>query len=114
MQKAYEMLVILNYEITDEEIESKIEKIRDILSKEKGEIKGINKWGKRRLAFEIKKTKKGFYLLLQLMLEPDSITNIEHDLKYVEGINRFMIARISEKGAAPFPDTELDMTEEAI
>ena len=101
-------------EIPDEELEKKIEKIKEIIAREGGEVKGTNIWGKRRLAYEIKKSKKGFYLLIQLTCEPHIVKEIEHGIKFIDGIQRFMTVVASGKRVTPISETDLKKTEEAM
>lgn len=95
--RKYELLIILNGEIVEEELDSLIEKITQNIKKDGVEVKGIDKWGKRRLAYEVKKSKRGFYLLVQFSCEPQSIKEIEKSLKFVDGIERFMTVVLSDK-----------------
>ncbi|OGW73910.1 MAG: 30S ribosomal protein S6, partial [Nitrospirae bacterium RIFOXYC2_FULL_44_7] len=60
----YENIVILNASLSDEEIETASGKIKDLITNSGGEILKTDVWGRRKLAYEIKKQKKGFYLLL--------------------------------------------------
>ncbi len=112
MQRDYELLVILNYEISDEDIETQLQRIREIITKKGGELKNVNKWGKRRLAYEINRAKKGFYLLVNFTCKPNAIREIEQELKFVEEINRFMTVVLPYTSS--FSGANLDMTEEAL
>ena len=96
--RKYELLTIINADLSDEEIENMGEKISQVIKKEGGEVAGIDKWGKRRLAYEVKKAKRGFYLLHQFSCEPQAIKEIEKGLKFIDGIERFMTLALSEKG----------------
>lgn len=113
MKTNYELLVILNYEISEEEIETKAAMIKQIIDKRGGEVTEVNKWGKRRLAYDIKKTKKGYYLLIYFMVEADLVIEIDQDLKFVEGINRFLIVKAPINRTFFITGAELEMQEEA-
>ena len=94
--RKYELLIILNAEIAEEELDNLIERITQSINKEGIEISGIEKWGKRRLAYEIRKSKKGFYLLVQFSCEPQAVREIEKGLKFIDGIERFMTVVLSD------------------
>jgi len=94
--RKYELLIILNAEIAEEELDNLIERITQNINKEGIEISGIEKWGKRRLAYEIRKSKKGFYLLVQFSCEPQAVREIEKGLKFIDGIERFMTVVLSD------------------
>ena len=112
--RSYELLIIMDSEIPEEEIDNHIDRLKDLITKKGCEIKDTNKWGKRRLAYEIKKAKKGFYLLLQFSAEPEAISELERDLKFVDGVERFMTVFLSDKEIAPNTAKELDIAEEAV
>ena len=95
--RRYELLVILNADISEEDLDNLIERITKGIKKEGGDIYGVDKWGKRRLAYEIKKTKKGFYLLIQFTCKPEAVKEIERGLKFIDGIERFMTIVLSDK-----------------
>ncbi|MBN2372799.1 30S ribosomal protein S6 [bacterium] len=114
MNNNYELLCILNSEIPDEDIETYIDKIKGIIVKEGGEVTNINKWGKRRLAYDIHKYKKGFYLLLQFLCDPQNVKEIGMDLKFVDNLERFMTVAISDKMASSGQEANLEQLEEAI
>ncbi|MGA1842935.1 MAG: 30S ribosomal protein S6 [bacterium] len=95
--RRYELLVILNAEISEEDLEKVVDRITQVIKKEGGEVSGVDKWGKRRLAYEIKKTKKGFYLLVQFAGEARLLKEIERNLRFMEGIIRYMTVALSEK-----------------
>jgi len=96
--RKYELLTIINADLSDEEIENMGEKISQGIKKEGGDVVGLDKWGKRRLAYEIKKAKRGFYLLHQFSCEPQAIREIEKGLKFIDGVERFMTLVLPEKG----------------
>ena len=114
--RRYELLSILNSEITEEELDNMVEKITQGIKKEGVEIFGVDKWGKRRLAYEIKKSKKGFYFLVQFSCEQQTLREIEKSLKFIDGIERFMIVVLSEKAnLSVVPETySSDNREEAV
>lgn len=114
MNRNYELLTILDSEIPDEDIDNYIEKIKGMIIKEGGEVNDVNKWGKRRLAYEINKAKKGFYLLLQFSCKPQKVREIEMDLKFVDGLERFMTVVVSDKVASSAQEANLKQIEEAI
>ena len=59
----YENIIIINASLSDEEIEAASGKIKDLITSSGGEILKVDVWGRRKLAYEIEKQNKGFYLL---------------------------------------------------
>ena len=60
----YENMVILNAAISDEEADAAVVKIKDLITGQGGEVLKVDIWGRRKLSYEIKKQKKGLYVLL--------------------------------------------------
>ena len=77
----YENIVILNASLSDEEIETASGKIKDLIANSGGEILKTDVWGRRKLAYEIKKQKKGFYLLLVFKSPSAAIKNLKTIIK---------------------------------
>ena len=77
----YENIVILNASLGDEEIETASGKIKDLITNSGGEILNTEVWGRRKLAYEIKKQKKGFYLLLVFKSPSAAIKNLKTIIK---------------------------------
>ena len=89
----YELVVILNKNISDEEKVSTAAKIKEILSAT-GEVSNIDEWGRKELAYEIKGKKEGFYILYTFTSNPEHITEYERLLKLDEKVLKHMIVKI--------------------
>lgn len=93
----YELLYIIKTEATDEQIEATIEKFSGILTKENATIASVDKWGKRKLAYEIdKKFRDGYYVLVKFTSESNAINETDRLMKIDESILRHMITRVGE------------------
>jgi small subunit ribosomal protein S6 len=75
------------------DLASAIEHIKEILARGHAELIAMRKWDERRLAFEIKKQKRGLYILTYFKAPNTSITHIERDCNLSEKILRVMILR---------------------
>lgn len=76
MQNNYETIVIIDSSIAETAIKSVIEKITDLISAN-GKIESTNEWGKRRLAYPMKKKNEGYYVLINFTREPSFIDELE-------------------------------------
>ncbi len=65
VNRDYEALLIVRADLTEEEIEKEIDGIVDLIKSEGGTIIEDDRWGKKRLAYLIKKQRYGFYTLLR-------------------------------------------------
>lgn len=91
MLRNYECVLILDVAATDEEKEGIIQKIKEMLIQNQGEIEKVEEWGKRALAYSIKKKNEGNYLWLALKGNPELVKDLESYLKLNERILRHLI-----------------------
>ncbi|MCX5716821.1 MAG: 30S ribosomal protein S6 [Nitrospirae bacterium] len=95
----YENIVILNASLGDEEIETASGKIKDLITNSGGEILNTDVWGRRKLAYEIKKQKKGFYLLLVFKAPSAAIKKLEDYYKVFDPVVKYMVIKLGKKQA---------------
>lgn len=98
----YENIVILNASPGDEEIESSIKKIKELITNSGGEILKVDVWGRRKLANEIKKQKKGFYVLLVFRSASSLIKRLEDYYKVFDPVIKYMVIKLDKKENAHF------------
>ena len=95
----YENIVILNASLGDEEIETASGKIKDLITNSGGEILNTEVWGRRKLAYEIKKQKKGFYLFLVFKSPSAAIKKLEDYYKVFDPVVKYMVIKLEKKQA---------------
>lgn len=93
----YENIVILNASLSDEEIETATGKIRDLIANAGGVLLKTDVWGRKKLAYEIKKHKKGFYLLFLFQAPSSLIKKLEDYYKVYDPVVKFMVIRLDKK-----------------
>lgn len=89
----YEGVFILKPNMEEEENKSQIERITGIIEDNGGKIEEIDEWGQRRLAYEIKKNKEGYYTIINFQAETDLVNELDRTSKINENIIRHMIVR---------------------
>lgn len=89
----YEIAIVLHpdLEIDIESATSKVEKIIDLA---KGKIVKKDNWGKRKLAYKIKKQDWGIYVFYQVQLDPSAVAQIESTLRITEEVMRYLIVSL--------------------
>lgn len=90
MAKNYEIALIFSANLDDAAIDAEIEKVKGVVEQQGGTFKSVDKWGRRRLAYEIKKEPKGFYAFAKIEAEPGAIAGFESVLRLNENILRHM------------------------
>ena len=92
----YELTVVFNPEIAEEDINTAIERVNQFITQKGGLITEVNRWGRRKLAYPIKNFKEGNYALTQLKLEPDQAAKLEANLRSWEEVLRYLLVRSEE------------------
>ena len=88
----YETIMIVNSNLEEAVIKSTIEKVNDLIAKN-GKVESTEEWGKKRLAYPIKKQNEGYYVLINFSSNPDFIDELER----VYGITDEIIKHIVVK-----------------
>ncbi|HAP36155.1 MAG TPA: 30S ribosomal protein S6 [Bacteroidetes bacterium] len=95
--RIYESVIIINATLEDAQVETEIEKIKDFILKNNGEIRALEKWGRRRLAYAIKKKNNGFYVLYEFKASGDIVAKLERQYLLNENVIRFMTIELNKK-----------------
>ena len=94
---SYELLYIIPAKFTEKEIEPIIEKANDLIKKQGGEIISGENLGKKKLAYPIKQTFRGYYISNRFNLEPLKLIELNKNLKLNPDILRFLITKYEEQ-----------------
>ena len=94
----YEVIAIVLANLTDEDITALIERSQTIITDRKGVVAKIDKWGKRRLAYEINKQKDGYYFLIDFAGDGPIVSEIERNYKIDDRILKFIT--VKKEGAS--------------
>ena len=92
----YETLYIINPNLSDDENSEVISKFNDLVARKKGVAVKIDEWGKRTLAYSIKKFNKGFYVLLQYCGDGSIVAEVERGMKLDERILQYQTVKLSD------------------
>lgn len=92
----YELIVVLSPEIGDDVVESSIEKVQQSVTSRGGEVKEVKHWGRRRLAYPIRRHMEGNYVENQVRMDPDQVADLEANLRISEEVIRHLIVKAGE------------------
>lgn len=93
----YESIFILNPNIEEGESEKVCLKMQEVVTANGGEVTRVEKWGKRKLAYEIGKHKKGEYVLLQFTGEPVTVAELERNYKMTDPVIKYITIRMEKE-----------------
>jgi small subunit ribosomal protein S6 len=97
MNRTYEIMFIVRPDVEEAEIDKLIEGFSANVTNGGGEIKSVEKMGRRRLAYTVRKFNDGFYILLNIAAEGSLITEIERRLRVSEQVIKFITVRMDEE-----------------
>jgi small subunit ribosomal protein S6 len=92
----YELVVILSPELAEEDIPAAIDRLSQLISDRGGEVKEIDRWGRRKLAYPINRHMEGNYLVTQVRLNPDRTSDVEAGLRISEEVLRHLLVRVGD------------------
>ncbi len=111
--RAYESVVVLSPALDEDAIVSYIDRFRAAIEQKGGEVRSVERWGKRRLAYDIQHFKEANYILLRFQAaETGGTSELEHIYRISEDVLRNLIVRAVEGGSAR-PDAKAEATEGA-
>ena len=94
--RIYEVLFIADPNLGDPEQDALAALVQGYIEKEGGKVQRVEKWGKKRLAYTIKKQREGNYVLMVIEGGPVLVKELERRLRVTDGILRFITVRVDE------------------
>jgi small subunit ribosomal protein S6 len=89
----YEAMLIIDPALENDATEAVIERFSQLIENNGGKVDKVDRWGKRKLAFEIDKRTDGYYAILTFKGENETVAELDRVLKIAEEIIRHMIVR---------------------
>jgi small subunit ribosomal protein S6 len=88
--RSYEIIFILDPALADDGVDAAVTTARGVFAKAGGEVVEVQKWGKKRLAYDIKKRREGHYVYLRLQAPAKAIAELERHLKIAEPVLKYI------------------------
>lgn len=92
----YELMVIFSSTLTEEEEKAQFGQVEEILAGQKGNTHLVDHWGKRKLAYPIKKQRQGYYEWIYFEMDPVHVSEVDRKLKMSEQVLRFMLLKMEK------------------
>ena len=87
----YEMAVVINGRLEEDAKNAVLDKAKALIERFGGTIKNVDEWGKKRYAYDIQKSKEGYYNFIKFEAEPTAPAEIEHRMRIMDGVVRYLI-----------------------
>jgi small subunit ribosomal protein S6 len=107
--RPYEILVIVDPRPTEEEVAALLTQLEEQIKTLGAEVVKMENWGKRRLAYDIRKQREGTYAVFEVSAEPAMVKEFERQLRLNESVLRFLSTQIPirKKKARPAKTQEV-------
>ena len=87
----YELALVLSAKVEDEVREATLEKAKGYITRYNGTITEVEEWGKKRLAYEIKKMHEGFYYFIQFEADAACPAEVERHVRIMDNVLRYLV-----------------------
>jgi small subunit ribosomal protein S6 len=94
--REYETIFILNPEITTDGIEQIASRLTDVVTRLDGKLLHVENWGKRRLAYPVRKHPKGYYIYLRYLGYSDLVHELERNMRMLEPVLKYLTVKLEE------------------
>jgi small subunit ribosomal protein S6 len=98
--RTYQTVAVIDSLLKSEEIDAIIEKILRIINNNGGTVKNVDRWEKKRLAFQIKKRQYGYYVEIIFEAPGDLVKILDRDYRLDENILRYLTITLGKKALA--------------
>jgi small subunit ribosomal protein S6 len=89
--RKYELVCVIQPDLDETAFNGIIEKVKGWVSESGGSVDKVDVWGRRKLAYLIKKQREGQYVLLNVTMDPATTASLERNLRYQEPVIRHML-----------------------
>ena len=95
--KHYELLFILKPTLTEEEVKAKVDFVKEVITKNGGQIARVEEMGTRKLAYKIEKYERGVYFVIYFTAPSELIAELTRNIRITEDIIRFLVVKYENK-----------------
>ena len=96
-QRTYEILFIADPNLSEPDVDTLTAQVQTFVEKEGGKIDKLEKWGKKRLAYELGRHREGYYVLITALGGAAMVKEVERRIKVQDGIIRYITVRVDEE-----------------
>jgi len=90
----YELVCIIQPDLDETAFKGAIDRVQGWVTEAGGSVDKVDIWGRRRMAYQIRKQREGQYVLMNVTLDPKSTSELERNIRYLEPILRHMLSAV--------------------
>ena len=91
----YELVCVIQPDLDETSFNDVLERVKGWITESSGSVDKVDIWGKRRMAYQIRKYRDAQYVLLNITLNPKSASGLEQNIRYQETVLRHMLTVVS-------------------
>lgn len=92
----YELVMIVSPQVADEQVSATVERVQQFIRERGGEVKQVDPWGRRKLAYPIDRHLEGNYVVTQFSLDPAAVKELEESLRLSDEVLRHLVVKLEE------------------
>jgi small subunit ribosomal protein S6 len=91
----YELVCIIQPDLDEAAFNGLVDRVKGWVGDSGGEVAKVDVWGRRRLAFPIRKQREGQYVLLNITVNPEATADLERNIRFQENVIRHMLTLVA-------------------
>ncbi|MEX0683296.1 MAG: 30S ribosomal protein S6 [Dehalococcoidia bacterium] len=99
----YELVLVVSPDGGEENFPNTVERVHTFIKDRGGEIKNVDQWGRRRLAYPVQRFTEGYYNITHFAFDPQQVRALEGSLDLAEDVLRHLVVRIDESKMPAVP-----------
>ena len=107
----YEGVIIARQDLGASQVNDLVANLSEVIKKEGGEVVKVDNWGLKNLAYRIKKNRKGYYVLLNIVAPANAISEYERIMRLNEDVIRYMTIKVDEFNSELSSDEDVEAVE---
>lgn len=89
--REYEMVFIVHPELDDTAVQGIVDRVKGWITEAGGAVEKVDMWGKRKLAYMIRKQREGHYVFVKAQMPPSFTAELERNFRFLEPVMRYMV-----------------------
>jgi len=94
--REYELVMVISPEVPDESVPATMDRVQQFIQERGGQVTKVDPWGRRRLAYRIRRHSEGNYVVAQFSLDPKAVRALEGNLELAEDVLRHLVVKLEE------------------
>jgi small subunit ribosomal protein S6 len=96
-ERTYEIIFIADPNLSEPDVDTLTAQVQGFAEKEGGKVDKVEKWGKKRLAYEVRRQREGYYVVLTVIGGAALVKEVERRMKVTDGIIRHITVRVDDE-----------------